>query len=74
MEFNCLLSGMPVITIDYLFEKETIPKKRHKKKRVQKKWIKRYGYTKHIDYKILITDNKIYCHSKAVERLEKLQK
>ena len=73
MEFNCLLGGMPVITIDYLFEKETIPKKRHKKKRIQKKWIKRYGYTKHIDYKILITDNKIYCHSKAVERLEKLQ-
>ena len=68
--YDYLLSGIPVIVTDYLFEKETIPKKRHKKKRIQKKWIKKYGYTKHVDYRVLIMDNKIYCHSKTVKRLQ----
>ena len=72
--YNYLLSGMPVIVTDYLFEKETIPKKRHKKKRIQKKWIKKYGYTKHINYRVLIMDNKMYCHSKAIKRLQELIK
>ena len=72
--YNSLLSGMAVIVKDDLFEKETIPKKRHRKKRIQKKWIKKYGYTKHIDYRVLIMDNKIYCHSKAIKRLQKLIK
>lgn len=66
-----MLNGMPVVTIDYLFENGVMPKRKHKKKRVQKKWIKKYGYTKRIIYKFIIHKGTIYCHSKMLKRLEK---
>lgn len=66
-----MINGMRVVTIDQLFERETIPKRTNKKKRIQKKWNKKYGYTKKIDYNFIVCGDTIYCHTKTLKRLEK---
>ena len=47
------LSGIPIVVTNLLCREEvdhTAPKRRHRKSRIQKKWIKRYGYkTKIVD-------------------------
>ncbi len=67
-----IFNGMQVKIVDYPFESETnIPKRRSKKKRTQKKFNKKYGFLKKIDYKILVYDNTIICHSKTLEKILK---
>jgi hypothetical protein len=44
--------GIPIIQDENLVEKTILgPMKKHRKKRIQKKWIKRYGYDYRLDYK-----------------------
>ena len=70
-----VLNGLPVETIDHVFESCTnIPKRKSKKKRIQKRLIKKYGYSKKVDYSILFIDNKLVCHSRAAERIKELTK
>ena len=43
--------------------------RRHKKKRINKKWRKRYGMKEVPWKKFYIEGNRIYCHPKLVEKL-----
>lgn len=61
------LTGIPIIITT-----RTIQNKKHKKKRINKKWLKKYGTT---DYEIqpddcLIIDGKVYVTRSAYERLK----
>ncbi len=62
-------SGYNVIESPYMAD--NVQAKTHKKKRINKKWKKRYG-TKEVPWnKLLITnDRKIYAHPKIVEKLK----
>lgn len=51
-----------------------VPKRKHKKKRIQKKWIKRYGYKTIPDPKLYVYDGKIIAHPDTVERVVKILK
>lgn len=66
-----IFNGFQIITVDCMFEDGYVPKRYHKKKRIQKKWIKRYGYSKKVIYKAIIDGDKLYCHSKMLKKLEK---
>lgn len=68
---NSKIGGLKVVTVDWMFEDGYVPRRYHKKKRIQKKWIKRYGYSKRIKYKFIIDKDRLYCHSKMLKRLEK---
>ena len=66
-----MFNGLKVVTADYLFETNTsIPKRRHKKKRIQKKYIKKYGYAKKVKYEFIMHDGVLYCHSKMLRKFE----
>ena len=41
----------------------------HKKKRINKKWRKRYGLKEVPWNKAYVIDNKIYCHPKIIEKM-----
>ena len=70
-----ILTGVSVATLDHLFESSTnIPKRKSKKKRIQKKLIRKYGYSNKIDYSILFIDNKLVCHSRTLKRINELTK
>lgn len=53
---------------------ETVPKRRNKNKRIQKKWNKKYGYySKSIpDSRIFIVCNKIFVHPVIFKKIKKL--
>ena len=38
--------GIAIILNENLTEDTAVPARRHKKRRIQKKWLKRYGYRK----------------------------
>jgi hypothetical protein len=71
------LHGMPVIESSNLISGyKTIPKKRNKNKRIQKKWNKKYGY-----YFVPIPDTNIYYfdgmyggHPKTIKKIMKIIK
>lgn len=66
-----MINGLKVVTADYLFESGTnIPKRHHKKKRIQKKYIKKYGYAKKVTYIFIKHRDTLYCHSKLLDRLK----
>lgn len=66
-----MINGLKVVTADYLFESGTnIPKRYHKKKRIQKKYIKKYGYSKKVTYIFIKHMDTLYCHSKLLNRLK----
>ena len=77
MEVNNLICG---IECGYLFGKlviitDKITKKvrsrKHKKKRIDKKWLKRYGYKDVTDHsKILLVNNTLYMSQKIHDRLK----
>ena len=48
-----------------------VPNKIHKKKRIQKKWIKKYGYAPIPDPNLYIFDGKIIGHPIIIKRLIK---
>lgn len=63
-------NGLEVIVADHLFEITTsIPKRKSKKKRTQKKFNKKYGFIKKINYYSYIVDNKMFCHSKVLDKI-----
>ena len=64
-----ILNGMRVVTNDSFFTVGRVQKRTHKKKRINKKWRKKYGYVDKISYTVLIHNNTIYCHSKTLERI-----
>jgi hypothetical protein len=69
---NCF-NGFPVKTTSMLQKTITEPIKRNRNKRINKKWIKKYGYrSRQIpDKKVYILNNCIYGHPKTIEKLIK---
>lgn len=53
-----------------------IPKRRHKSKRIQKKWNKIYGFKSILipDPEVYVFQNKIIGHPKTLEKIEKLSR
>lgn len=68
-----LLNGMEVIKND-IFVKGTRQKKKHKSKRINKKWRKKYGFVDVPDKQVYVIDNKIYGHSKTINKMLKFIK
>lgn len=67
-----IFNGLEIITADHLFETSTsTPKRRSKKKRTQKKFNKKYGFIRKINYNSYIIGNKMYCHSRVLDKLTK---
>lgn len=76
-EYNSILNyyaGTPII-IDYDKVIKT-QKRKHKKKRINKKWLKRYGYDTYVrkavlkDGQIVYADGKIFMNEKTYHTLE----
>lgn len=60
--------GYQIITNPYMADK--VQARRHKKKRINKKWRKRYGFKEVPWNKFVIDGNKIYCHPKWYYKLQ----
>lgn len=54
--------GIAIILNESLTEDTRIPARRNKKRRIQKKWLKRYGYRKAPDKNIYYTGDKLIMH------------
>ena len=63
------LFGHPVISTRYC--SDLVQARTHKKKRINKKWRKRYGFKNVPWKKIVLFDGKIYGHPEVIERLIK---
>jgi hypothetical protein len=65
-----MLNGYPVVTSDFFGK--SVQARKHKKKRINKKWLKRYGYTFMIDPNVyFLTEEKKYvCHPKILAIIE----
>ena len=62
--------GMEII-ITELITKD-IQRRKHKKRRINKKWLKRYGYKCVPDNdKIILSDNKLYMAKGSYEKVKK---
>lgn len=62
------LNGMEVIKND-VFKKGTRQNKIHKSKRINKKWRKKYGFISIPDKQVYVIGNKIYGHSKTIDKM-----
>lgn len=49
---------------------DLVQARKHKKKRINKKWLKRYGMKEVPWKKYIIVDNKIYAHPTMIQRLK----
>lgn len=63
--------GMEMVENSMLIKGKTIARK-HKKKRIQKKWLKKYGYKDIPDPKVYVFDGKIIGHPKTLKKIEKV--
>ena len=64
------ISGMPVVITDAITK--DVRKRTHKKKRIDKKWEKRYGYKSVTDdEKCIMFNETIYMSQKCYERIKK---
>jgi hypothetical protein len=59
--------GYQVIAVPYMMD--IVQARTHKKKRINKKWRKRYGVKEVPWNKFIIADNKIYCNPKMIEKI-----
>lgn len=60
--------GYQVICVSYMADK--VQARTHKKKRINKKWRKRYGFKEIPWNKFFIEGNRIYCHPKMFEKIK----
>jgi hypothetical protein len=63
------INGMPVILNSYLFT-ELRQIRKHRQKRINKKWRKRYGVTGAPDPSLYIVDGKIICHPDTFQKMQ----
>lgn len=66
-----ILKGMKLVECDSLVITSDIPSRRNKSKRIQKKWIKKYGYKKIPDPNIYVTGTKLMAHPKIIKLIMK---
>ena len=62
------LLGYDIITVPYMMD--IVQARTHKKKRINKKWRKRYGVREVPWNKFVIDGKRIYCHPKMVEKIK----
>lgn len=63
-------NGMPIVITDCITK--IVRKRTHKKKRIDKKWLKKYGYTEVQDEsKIYMFDRKLFMSKKCYDKLLK---
>ena len=63
-------NGMPIVITDHITK--TVRKRTHKKKRIDKKWLKKYGYKEVQDEsKIYMFDDKLFMSKKCYDKLLK---
>ena len=70
------LYGMELYPSIYLLDRKTVQARKHRQKRINKKWCKRYGY-KTIETpskKIFIMGNKIIAQPKIIELIKREMK
>ncbi len=68
-DFGKMFCGYQIIETPFM--SDSVQAKKHKKKRINKKWKKRYGTKEIPKNNILITnDGKIIAHPKIVERIK----
>lgn len=60
--------GYELIGVPYMMD--IVQARTHKKKRINKKWRKRYGVKEVPWNKLYIADGKIYCHPKMIEKIK----
>ena len=78
MNFNFNYNGVPIIITNAITK--TVQARTHKKKRINKKWLKRYGYKEiQNENKTYMIDGKLYimtqrCYNKMKKILEKENK
>lgn len=60
--------GYDLIGVSYMAD--TVQIRTHKKKRINKKWRKRYGVKEVPWNKFIVADHKIYCHPKMIEKIK----
>lgn len=60
--------GYNIIGVPYMADK--VQARKHKKKRINKKWCKRYGMREVPWKKFYIEGYNIYCHPKLVEKVK----
>jgi hypothetical protein len=64
-----IFGGRKIIITDAITKK--VRKRTHKKKRIDKKWLKRYGYKEVQDHsKMYVTDDYIFMSKQNYEKLE----
>ena len=64
------LNGTPVVISNYITK--TVRRKTHKKKRIDKKWLKKYGYKEAQDEsKIYMIDGKLFMSQKCYDKIQK---
>jgi hypothetical protein len=60
--------GYQIIGVPYMMD--IVQARTHKKKRINKKWRKRYGVKEIPWNKFVIEGNRIYCHPKMIEKVK----
>ena len=62
--------GMEIFITEWITK--DIQRRKHKKRRVNKKWLKRYGYKcVHDNDKIILSNNKLFMTKGAYERVKR---
>ena len=62
-------AGIPIVVTDAITKE--VRSRTHRKKRIDKKWLKRYGYKKVTDHaKSILANGTLYMSQKAYERLQ----
>lgn len=62
-------NGIPIVVTDAIIKK--VRSRTHRKKRIDKKWLKRYGYKKVTDHsKTLLVNGTLYMSQKIYDRLK----
>ena len=74
-EDECMISsfcGFELISNINMIEKTNTPKRKNKNKRIQKKWIKRYGYIEKPMTDVYVSGTKIIAHPTVISLLSNI--
>lgn len=61
---HALYAGMDVCEHPMLFSTSSKQKRRHRTKRIRRKWLKRYGLDVKWEYKAIVASGTLYIHPK----------
>jgi hypothetical protein len=64
-------NGLKIIINDYVDDSIAVPKKRHHRPRIQKKWVKRFGYRTVIRPNIFKMHDHVVMSSRSFEQLRR---